>query len=84
MYGTGTMTLYASPVEPGWVSFVTVEMVLGILAVVFFHDGISFDLGKDRGSGDRNTEGVTLYECLLRYSDIGKGQGIDQYDFRFQ
>ena len=84
MYGTGAVTLYTSPVEPGRVSFVTVEMVLWIHVVVFIHDRIPSYLGEDRSRGDRNTEGVTFYERSLWYDNVGEGQGIDQYDRRFQ
>jgi hypothetical protein len=80
---TRTVTLYAHTVELRWISFVLVKVVLGILAVIFFHDGISFHLGEDRSRCDRNAEGVTLYECTLGNGDIGKGEGIDEDDLRY-
>jgi len=79
---TGTIPLYASAVQFRGIALVLVKVVLGILAVIRFHNGISSDLGEDRRCSNRNAEGIAFYERVLRYGDIRKREGIDEKHLR--
>jgi len=81
---TWTIPLYAATVQFRRITLVPVKVVPGIQAVICFHDGISFDLGKDRSCCNRNAEGIAFYERALRYGDVGEGEGIDENYFRYR